>query len=195
MILRHTQAVWVPIVIWLFCAFALGDAIVEGSTGYALRMALLTFAIAAMAYAVLARPALKLDDAGITVVNVARTHRIPFGTLEDVRVGGLTALVVHTSTGDRKITSWNAPGVKRRRIAPRRPGLLGDALQAERVQELRQKAIEEKQIERLIRNRWESWRSLNAGSTTDDVVSSRWNTSIGVIVLGLVVTNIAIWLR
>lgn len=168
--LRNSQAVWVPAVIWVFCAFVLVDAIVEGTAVYAIRVGLLMAAVAFIVFVTLAKPALMVNNEGLTVVNVARTHRIPFGALIDVRVGGLTNLVARTPQGERKITSWNAPGVKR---SPTNG---------------------ESEVERLIRNRWESWQSQHPGVGPETVTSS-WNKREGIAVIAMIAVNIAIRLR
>lgn len=169
--LRNSQAVWVPAVIWAFCAFVLVDAIVEGTVGYAIRVGLLMAAIALMVFVTLAKPALMLDDEGLTVANVARTHRIPFGALIDIRVGGLTSVVASTPEGERKITSWNAPGVKRRPTSG------------------------ESEVERLIRNRWQSWERSQRLDSRPETVTSSWNKREGIAVIAMVAVNIAIRLR
>ncbi|MEO6472351.1 MAG: PH domain-containing protein [Aeromicrobium sp.] len=169
--LRHSSAVWVPAVIWVFCAFVLGDALVEGSVGYAIRVALLMSAVAFIVFATLAKPALIVDDEGITVANVLRTHRIPFGALVDVRVGGLTSLVARSARGDRTITSWNGPGIRR---VPR---------------------LGESEVERLIRNRWETWTRTSRPESDRAMLVSSWNIRTFAVVLGLIALNIAIRLR
>lgn len=189
--LRNSQAVWVPAVIWVFCAFVLADAIVEGTAGYAIRVGLLMAAVAYIVFVTLAKPALKLDAEGLTVANVARTHRIPFGALIDIRVGGLTSVVASTPDGERKITSWNAPGVTRRR--PRRE-TFGNRTQ---LQMLRrgEPASGESEVERLIRNRWEAWRQSPHDDRGSETVTSSWNKREAIAVIAVVGINIAIRLR
>ena len=170
--LRHSSALWVPAVIWLFCLFAVVDAIAEGTPGFAVKVGLLVAGIALVVYVVLAKPALILDNEGITVVNVLRTHRVPFGALVDVRVRGLTSIVARTADGGQQsITSWNAPGVKRLPTSG------------------------ESDVERAIRNRWEKWeRSPHPDGPLESLKSS-WNNREGITVFLIVLANIAIRLR
>ena len=73
--LRNSQAVWVPAVIWVFCAFVLADAIVEGTVGYAIGVGLLMAAIAFMVFVTLAKPALMVENEGLLDVNEVRLRR------------------------------------------------------------------------------------------------------------------------
>jgi hypothetical protein len=170
--LRHSSAIWVPAVIWVFCLFVLIDAVAEGTATYALRVAFLVAAFALLVYLVLAKPALILDNDGVTVANVLRTHRIPFGALLDVRVRGLAALVARTADGgQRTITTMNAPGVKRLAMTG------------------------EGEVERAIRNRWEAWEQ--SPRTTDGLerVTSSWNNRDGIAVIAVIAANTAIRLQ
>ncbi len=180
MTFRHSQAVWVPIVAWIVCALAVGDAIVEGSTGYAARATLIAGTVAYVVYIGLARPSLRVDDDGITIANVLHTNRIPFGALIDLRVGGMTSVIARTSpTGERRITSWNAPGVPRR--IPRPGNAVPSAVRGE--------------VEILIDKRWEAWKLANPRDSGQSLLVRNWNRTSLAIAIALIVLNIAIWLR
>ncbi len=177
--LRHSQAVWIPIVVWAVCALAVGDAVIEGTPGYAVRVAVLVAAIAYVVYVTLARPSLEVDGDGVTIVNVMHTNRIPFGALEDVRVGGLASVFARTAGGGtRKITSWNAPGV------PRRLPQQGDT-----------NATGESETEQVIRGRWDAWKVAHPDDPGRDVLVRRWNSRELGVAVALIVLNIAIRLR
>ena len=181
--LRHPQAVWVPIVVWVVCALAVVDAFVEGSIGYALRITLLVGTVAYIAYIGLARPSLQVDSEGLTIANVLHTNRIPFGALLDVRVGGLTSVVARAAdAAERKITSWNAPGVPRR--APRQGRGQQSAPDPGRSE-----------VESLIEKRWDAWKVENPRGSAESALSRHWNTSSLAIAGALLVLNIAIRLR
>jgi hypothetical protein len=106
----------VPIAVWIFCVLAAADGIIEGSVGFALRTILVLSAVALATWTVLFSPSLGIDRDGVTVLNPARVVTVPFGALIDVRVGGTASIVARFADGrERKITSWNAPGVQRRR--------------------------------------------------------------------------------
>lgn len=169
-VLRQGGAVGVPVLVWLFCAAATLDAVIEGSTGFALRTALLMTTIAFAAWVVLASPCLVVEREGLRIVNPLRVHWVPYDALELVRVRGLTTVTVARPSGPpRTITSWNAPGVPRRYTAATAP-----------VAEV---------IERY-RGSWErsGRRDAAAFGTT-----WRWRSVTVLAVLSGV--NIAIWLR
>ena len=177
--LRHSQAVWVPIVVWAMCALAVGDAFIEGTLGYALRIVVLVAAVAYVVYIALARPSLEVDADGITITNVLHTNRIPFGALTDLRVGGLTSAFARTAEGaERKITSWNAPGVPRRL-----------------PQQANAHPTGESQVERVVNERWDRWKVANPQDSGQSVLIRRWNSRELAIAGALIVLNIAIRLR
>lgn len=116
----------VPIAVWIVCALAAGDAIVEGTVGFAVRTILILAAVALATWIILFSPNLTVDPEGVTIVNPERVVRVPFGALIDVRVGGVATVWARFAGGrERKITSWNAPGVKRRRPTRRVGGIGG----------------------------------------------------------------------
>lgn len=109
-----------PIAVWVFCVVAGADAIIEGTAEFALRTVLALSTVALATWIVLASPHLAADAEGVTIVNPARVVRVPFGALVALRVGGLVTVVARFAGGrERTITSWNAPGVQRRRPTPR----------------------------------------------------------------------------
>lgn len=110
-----------PIAVWVVCVVAAGDAIVEGTASFAVRTILVMAAVALAAWIVLASPHFAVDAEGVTIVNPARVVTVPFGALGQLRAGGLVSVEARFASGrERTITSWNAPGVQRRRP---RPGL------------------------------------------------------------------------
>lgn len=176
--LRQSQAIWIPIVVWVVCALAVGDAIVEGTPGYTIRVVALVAAIAYIVYICLARPSLMVDGEGITISNVVHTNRIPFGALTDIRVGGLTSVVARTADGrERKVTSWNAPGVSRR---PPRAG---------------EQPSSESEVEHFLRNRWDAWKLKNPQDSVHPALVRGWNWRELIIATALITLNIAIRLR
>ncbi len=115
----------VPFAVWVFCVLATGDAIVEGTAEFAIHTFLVLGAVALATWIVLWSPHLAVDAEGVTIVNPTVTVRVPFGALVEVRVGGLASVVARFAGGrQRAVSSWNAPGVHRRR-PPRRVGSIG----------------------------------------------------------------------
>lgn len=171
-VLRQAGAVLVPVAVWVFCLLGVLDAVIEGSTGYAVRVAVVMATVAFAVWQVLASPCLVVERGGLRVVNPMRVHWIPFAALDDVRVRGLTALTVHhASGGTRTITSWNAPGVPRRYAAASAPVAV---------------VIEQ------FRTAWERGEEGRGDARMTVQTSWRWS---GLVLLALVGANIAIWLH
>lgn len=125
--LRQAGGVLVPVAIWLVGLVAVGDAVLEGTVSYAVQTITVTAAICWAAWVGLFSPRLEVAHDGLVVVNPLRVHAVPFAALDDVRVRGLVELAYRAAgaageAGDRvrRVTSWNAPGLPRRR--PQRPG-------------------------------------------------------------------------
>jgi hypothetical protein len=170
-VLRQTSALLVPVAVWVFCAGAVADAVIEGTTGYAVRVLVLMAAIAFAAWMLLASPCLVIEVEGLRVVNPVRVHWVPFGALDAVRVRGLTAVTVRTESGRlRTITSWNAPGQPRQ--------LAGVAAPVAET------------IERSLAA-WEA----RAGDSAGAVLVTTWRWQSALALLALVGANIAIWFR
>lgn len=105
----------VPIAVWVFCVLACADAIIEGTAGFALRTFVALAAVALAVWIVLYSPNLGVDADGLTMVNPIRVVHVPFGALIEVKIGAAVAVVARYADGrERKIVSWNAPGVPRR---------------------------------------------------------------------------------
>lgn len=128
--LRQRGATVIPVTIAVLGVLFTVASFAQDSFGNAVYTLLLMATVWFGFWLLLGRPALVVDDDGVSVVNPVRTTRIPFGALDDFKVGGLAVFFARTG-GDgrvRKISSWNAPGVPRR--PPRRPSYLGDNLGA-----------------------------------------------------------------
>ncbi|MCW2560380.1 MAG: hypothetical protein JWP55_4344 [Mycobacterium sp.] len=116
----------VPIAVWATCVLASGDAIVEGTATFTLHTVMAMAAVALATWIVLFTPNLTVDAEGITINNPVRIVTVPFGALIDVRVGGAATVLARFAGGrERKVTSWNAPGIKRRRPTRRVGGIGG----------------------------------------------------------------------
>jgi hypothetical protein len=171
-VFRQTSAVLVPVAVWFFCFLATADAVIEGTAGYAFRVAVLMSAISYAVWLVLASPSLLVGTDGVRVVNPFRTHWIPYAALDTVRVRGLVTLDVRRAPGRiGAVTSWNAPGLTR-----------GQTTTASPVVDT---------VERL-RGAWDRAHPGGDGAAIVGI-SWRWRPILGLVVL--LTGNIAIWLR
>ncbi|WP_288026299.1 hypothetical protein [Arthrobacter sp.] len=104
---------------WAFCAFFALNLLLTGTAASVWHF-LPSLALAAWAvFLLLWRPRQMVGADGHTEVNILRSHRIPFGALQAVRV----AQSVSLDTTAKRIPSWGAPGAGR--LGPRlggRPG-------------------------------------------------------------------------
>jgi hypothetical protein len=106
----------VPIAVWVFCVLACADAIIEGTASFAFHTIVALAAVALAVWIILFSPNLGVDADGITMVNPVRVITVPFGALIEVKVGAAVSVLARYAGGrQRKIASWNAPGVQRRR--------------------------------------------------------------------------------
>jgi hypothetical protein len=168
--LRQSGAVLVPVTVWVFCAFvAVLSVIEDGSVTDSVRTFLVMASVAFLAWMFLSSPCLVIESDGLRVVNPLRSHWVPFAALDDVRVRGLTTLVVRTARGGRaRITSWNGPGVPRAFTTAAPP------------------------VARAIEQRRDSWE--RAGRVDPDatpLTTWRWRPLLGLLVV--VVCQVTIW--
>lgn len=175
-VLRQTGAILVPVAVWAFCLLGAVDAVVEGTTGYAVRVIVLLVTVAFGVWQVLASPCLVVEPDGLRIVNPLRTHWVPFAALDTVDVRGLTSVTArHASGRPRRITSWNAPGVPRL-FTPTTPPV---AVVVDR-----------------FRTTWERGAegAVDGAAAATLSVETSWRGSV-LVLLALLGANIAIWLH
>jgi hypothetical protein len=172
MVLRQSSTMFAPAALWLFCAVAVADAVVEGTAGFIVRVVVLMSLLAYAAWMLLASPCLVVETDGLRVVNPVRVHWIPFGALDDVRVRGLTAFVARVEGGRlRSVTSWNAPG-QPRKYAAETPLVAG-----------------------IVERARSAWEGRTRGVTTAEVMITSWRGRAALVLVVLLAANIAIWFR
>jgi hypothetical protein len=172
MVLRQSSTMFAPVALWLFCAVAVADAVIEGTAGFTVRVVALMSLLAYAAWMLLASPCLVVETDGLRIVNPLRVHWIPFGALDEVRVRGLTTFVAHEEAGGlRSVTSWNAPG-QPRKYAAETPPVAG-----------------------IIERARAAWESRSRGVTTTAVMVTSWRVRAALVLAALVTVNVAIWFR
>ncbi|TFD26913.1 PH domain-containing protein [Cryobacterium cryoconiti] len=113
-----SAAVFVAVV--LLCAALLADAAVRGRWDTALASTPSLAFVVWGAWLVFARPCLRLDAQGLTIVNVLRTTTVPWGEVDDLVLRH--QVVVVTRSGER-LVCWGAPSSARSSVATSRaPG-------------------------------------------------------------------------
>ncbi|MGA7206295.1 MAG: PH domain-containing protein [Specibacter sp.] len=158
---------------WVFCAFFAVNLLLTGTAVSVWHFLPWLLLVAWALYVLLWQPKVALDREGLTVVNILRVHRIPFGALKAVRV---TQTVSFDTTAGR-IPSWGAPGA----------GKLGP-----------KSGISMPATKTIIEGAWEAWERAgsDAGSPTPapagdpDTVTRSWNVPAAVV--GLVLAVLAV---
>jgi hypothetical protein len=119
--LRHEQVFRPPYsrllaITWFVIALIFAvDAAVNGSgDGRWLALAVLLFASAAV-HALAFRPAVLVDDTGITLRNIVRDVHVPWGNV--ARIGARWSLTIDTLAPDRTWASWAITARNRQRMA------------------------------------------------------------------------------
>ncbi|MDQ4501716.1 hypothetical protein [Sinomonas sp. ASV322] len=91
--------------VWVACCAFVGVSIVSGGDSRLLRFGHWVGLAAWAAFAVLWRPCIIVDADDLTMINVLKTHRIPFARITDLKVG----MTVSVEAGGRRYSSWGAP--------------------------------------------------------------------------------------
>ena len=120
MVLRQSSTMFAPAALWLFCAVAVADAVIEGTAGFTVRVVALMSLLAYAAWMLLASPCLVVETDGLRIVNPLRVHWIPFGALDDVRVRGLTTFVAREEAGGCAASRRGTPPASRASTPPKR---------------------------------------------------------------------------
>lgn len=158
---------------WAFCAFFAVNLLLTGTAASIWHFLPWLLLVAWALYVLLWQPKVDVGADGLTVVNILRVHRIPFGALKAVRV---TQNVSFDTTAGR-IPSWGAPGAGK--LGPKS----GSSMPATKTS---------------IEGAWEAWERAesDAGKPAPalvgdaDVVTSRWNVPAAVV--GLVLAVLAV---
>ena len=181
MVLRQSGAVLVPLAVWVVGAACVVDAVVEGSASYAVQTVLVVAAVSYLAWVGLFSPRLEVGTDALRVVNPLRVHEVPYAALETVDVRGLVVLA-YRGEGDRtrRVTSWNAPGVPRRRLPRGAGGTRGRALPAPPVEQSPSTVTLER-----FRDAWA--RSGGAARDAGRTGAAAWRSREAAVLVGLVV--------
>lgn len=145
--------------------------------------------VAVLAWALFWRPGLRVEEHGITVDNVLRTHFVPWPSIEaiDTRY----SLALHTAAG--RIGVWAAPAPGRHRtlgLAPRDFDGIGDTARggAGELRPADAVTTTSGNLAQLIRGRWERLRDEGAFASGVDPEAStttwHWATIVLLAVLG-----------
>ncbi len=106
-----TYRLTAPVVLWwvwlAFVAANVVDWAVQGtSAGLAVRAGAIMLAVTGVVYALGLRPKVVADDAGITVVNPFRDHRVPWTAVKDVDTADWVLVRTAETAGDTAIYCW-----------------------------------------------------------------------------------------
>ena len=102
-----------PVIVWwawvAFAVLNLVDIAIQGSPRFAIIVAATIVTITGVVYACALRPRVVADDAGLRVLNPARDHRVPWGSVLAVNAGDWVQ--VHCAPGPgaasgKTIDSW-----------------------------------------------------------------------------------------
>jgi hypothetical protein len=177
------------------CAFGV-VALFWGDVASGLRYAWPVILVAVVAWALFWRPALRVQEHGITVENIFRTYFVPWPAIR--RIDTRYSLTLHTSK--RKIGVWAAPAPGRHRtlgLAQKDFEGVGDSAKGE-YGELRPAdavSTPSGNLAQLIRGRWEELGSsgLFAAGEDPDAETATWHVAT-IAVLALLVVASAIGL-
>jgi len=115
-ILRQRSGPIITIVVWVFLALLLGDALVRGAWETVARFGPALLIIGWIAFTVLWRPALIVGYEAVEVRELVRTTTVPFARIRDIRLGSTVAIETASANGAVKtIRPWSAPGRPRRK--------------------------------------------------------------------------------
>jgi hypothetical protein len=125
-ILRQRSGPIITIIVWVFIAFLLGDALFRGAWDTVGRFGPPLLLVGWLAFIVLWRPALIVGRDQVDVREILRTTTVPFSRIHDIRLTAIVTIEAASTDGTTNtIRPWNAPGMPRRKIDS---GLTGGTL-------------------------------------------------------------------
>ena len=187
MVLRSTSSVWIFVVLSAFLVFLVGDAVLRGAVSFALGASPWILLAIWSAYMLLLRPCVVVQPCGLTIVNIVRTHRVPWARVTDLT--SRFQLTVHLDTG-RKITSWGAPsiGTERPSVASAysRRDAHEQSMRASGVRRRNVRAVPSLPTSRLIERARDAWETRELSREGAEVAAS---AATGPAVTGPVITE------
>jgi hypothetical protein len=108
--LRPTSGKVLTVVIGLFAAIGLFSFLYRGEVRDTVQFSLLAVAVVDICWVLFWYPSVTVDPSGVTVTNVARTFRVSWPAIVDVRTR--YALTLHLRGGG-KVVAWSAPSPSR----------------------------------------------------------------------------------
>lgn len=113
-VLRTRMSIFIAGAIWLLCFVLLADAVNVRGLEALWQYGAYIFAICALTWVFMFGPRVKVDDQSVEIHNILHSYRAHFDAIEKVNIGAMTSIIARTLSGTtRRITAWNAPGVKR----------------------------------------------------------------------------------
>ncbi|MFC5380210.1 PH domain-containing protein [Aquipuribacter nitratireducens] len=157
---------------WVLAGVLVVDLVANGTlTSVLLGGGVLALA-SAVVHALFWRPAVRVDRGGVELVNVWRTVRLPWSTLEDLD----TRWALTLTAAGRRWSSWAAPASGRRIRPVRRSETPWAERDAEGIAGSRAPGSSAGEAAVLVGTRWERWRQapgpVRAEGTGEPVV--RW---------------------
>lgn len=118
-ILRQRSGPIITIVVCVFFAVLLADAVVRGSWVTVAKFLPPLALIAWLVYSLLWRPAVLVGRDSVTVRDILRTTVIPYSRVSEVRLSSVVAITADGPDGaEHGYRPWNAPGMPRRKVDP-----------------------------------------------------------------------------
>lgn len=164
-VFRATSAPVTMIGAGAVAVFLLGDALLRGGVGQTLLLAPWILLVLWIVYAAVFTPRVETDAAGITVVNVLRTARVPWGRVTDLSTRWQVTLQLDDGS---RVAAFGGPSPRRSRSRDQRETPYSDM--------------------DLIRREWEDAREADVPGGP---VQRRWNVGVVVSLAVLVVWAVA----
>jgi Bacterial PH domain len=111
-----------PLVWWVWVIFALGnlgDLAVQGRSHFAAEVAAILVLITGVAYVAAFRPRVVADDAGVTINNPLRDHRVPWACVQKVDLADSLRVHAAPQDGEQKskvLYAWAVHSPRRSRL-------------------------------------------------------------------------------
>lgn len=201
--LRPRGAIVICLLVWvILAALAIEALFSAGIAGLLVYPGLALVAV--VLWAVLWAPRLVLLPEGVEVRNLLHTYSLPFDRIEAVRLGAMVLFDVDDLGGrPRRVTAWNAPGVRRDNPLRRGPEssrgehVDGAARRTERrrrlsqAERLRQDQASSRSA--VVLERWERWHDTHPAGA-DAPARRSLNVLVLAVVGAVVLVNLALLL-
>lgn len=119
LVLRTKMSLVIAFMVWLVLAYLLFDAVLKLGAASLWQYGPLILLIAVLNWVFMYAPNMKITHNAVEINNIFHSYQADFAAIEKVNIAAMVSILARTETGTKRITAWNAPGIKKDNFSDR----------------------------------------------------------------------------